>query len=537
MARPQWLLLTGFFWGGACLGCIAYWTWRRLYPRGNTALLAHKGPPTADAHEDVAPCSANGDPINESDDIVRNDSDRGVQNSAGERERSPPTQKRPTDAQHSSAVDIEGREGREGREFGYEEGNGPYAWLGDGWRTAVLEEASYCPWAEVAEHGLAMDLGSSVFKAGSGAWPAGGPDGEPQLLWSNRVGSLRGGGGGEGSLVGEECDDKLLAGDLIVSSPIVSGAVASWSGLEAIAGRAYAAVGATSAEVPLALVTNGGTNVEALAQLFFETFQAPSILITCQEVAGLASQRKATGLCLSLGHSHSRAVAVYRGIPISHSSITNKLTGQRIVAHVRDGLDWDAHSRLFGPGDQRSRTRITQIAMASRMTVLSLGGHAPRNEEEVLREGVVSTPSKLYHELPPRLAAGVDVEKGNRLLEALFRPQLMLGEGHLARGIHEVLFAALEQCPAELMPLMLDNVTICGGLASLPGLAARVQQELTLLATAARMPAPRVRSCGPQSDFAAWRGARLLQSVHGTAVTQEQYNEEGPVVCKHAFAL
>lgn len=215
---------------------------------------------------------------------------------------------------------------------------------------------------------------------------------------------------------------------------------------------------------------------------------------------------------------------------------SNELTGERIVAHVRDGFDWDAHSRLFGTCDQRTRMRLTQVAMASRMSVLSVEGQAP-SAEEVLREGVVTTPSRLYRELPPRFAAGLNAEDGNRMLTALFNPQLMVGEGHLAKPIQNVLFSALEQCPAELIPLMLDNIVLCGGMASLPGLAARVQEELTLLTTTARLLAPRVRSCGPNSDFAAWRGARLLQNLPGMAVTQAQYNEEGPTTCKHAFTL
>src|SRR5690606_13187486 len=63
-----------------------------------------------------------------------------------------------------------------------------------------------------------------------------------------------------------------------------------------------------------------------------------------------------------------------------------------------------------------------------------------------------------------------------RCTESLFQPSLI---GLEEPGLHEVAFDALMKCKPAVHSVLYNNVVLCGGSSMFPGLADRIQRELT----------------------------------------------------------
>jgi len=132
---------------------------------------------------------------------------------------------------------------------------------------------------------------------------------------------------------------------------------------------------------------------------------------------------------------------------------------------------------------------------------------------------------KLY-ELPDGQVITIGNERF-RTGEALFDPSFL---GKEATGIHQLTFNSIMKCDVDIRKDLYANVILSGGTTMFPGIADRMQKEMTALAPATlkiKIIAP------PERKFSVWVGGSILASLttfEDMWVTKDEYDESGPKI-------
>lgn len=111
--------------------------------------------------------------------------------------------------------------------------------------------------------------------------------------------------------------------------------------------------------------------------------------------------------------------------------------------------------------------------------------------------------------------------------EALFRPSRL---GLEYPGIHKSLFNAIQKCDIDLRTSFYGNIVLGGGSTMFPGIAERLQKEMTSLAPSTvkiKIVAP------PERKISAWIGGSILASLstfQSSWIKKSDYDEHGPTL-------
>jgi actin-related protein len=130
------------------------------------------------------------------------------------------------------------------------------------------------------------------------------------------------------------------------------------------------------------------------------------------------------------------------------------------------------------------------------------------------------------YELPD----GQVITMGNerfRAGEVLFQPSFI---GMEEAGIHEAIYNSIMRCPIEVRVALFGNVVLAGGNTMFPGIADRLQKELTALAPSSA----RIKViCPPERKYSTWIGGSILASLSTFQqmwISKEEYDESGPSI-------
>ncbi|CAF4370240.1 unnamed protein product [Didymodactylos carnosus] len=111
-----------------------------------------------------------------------------------------------------------------------------------------------------------------------------------------------------------------------------------------------------------------------------------------------------------------------------------------------------------------------------------------------------------------------------RCPETLFSPALI---GLEQPGIHEMLYNTIMKCDIDVRRELYGNIVLSGGTSMFPGLADRMQKEMTMLVPATmktRVIAP------PERKYAVWIGGSILSSLatfQSMWISKQEYDESG----------
>jgi actin len=129
------------------------------------------------------------------------------------------------------------------------------------------------------------------------------------------------------------------------------------------------------------------------------------------------------------------------------------------------------------------------------------------------------------YELPDGQVIAIGSERF-KCAEALFRPSLLGMEA--AVGIHKTAFNSILKCDVDIRRDLFANVVLSGGSTLFPGIADRMQKELTALAPSTmkvKVNAP------PERKHYAWLGGSTLAALSTFQqmwITKEEYDDHGP---------
>ncbi|XP_074861697.1 actin-1-like [Carettochelys insculpta] len=320
------------------------------------------------------------------------------------------------------------------------------------------------------------------------------------------------------------------AGDsLLRRSPEVSlntvmthGVVTDWDALEMLWHHIfYTELGVCPEELAV-LVTDAPlsptTNREKMAELLFESFEVPAMLVAHRSLLAVYSYGRTNGLVIGCGYGTSYTAPVHDGYILPHATYRLDVAGNALTHYL---------AKLMGecgnPFWEEELALVCRIKEQCCYLPEDYQAELAGDEAKYL----------LDFTLPDNQVISIGSERF-RCPEALFAPSALgLPEG----GIHLQAMNSIQKCQPERQAELLANVLLAGGTTLLRGFSERIRKELHPMEAAGKGHVGVLAA--PHRSYAAWLGGSIVASLNAFQniwISRHAYEERGPfIVHRHCF--
>ena len=203
-----------------------------------------------------------------------------------------------------------------------------------------------------------------------------------------------------------------------------------------------------------------------MAQIMFETFNTPAMYVAMQGVLSLYASGRTTGIVFDSGDGVSRTVPIYEGYALPHAILRLDLAGCDLTDYLMKILTETGYSFT-------SRDKCDIICdIKEKLCYVAL------DFEQEIQTTASSSSMKKSYELPDGQVIAIGNEQF-RCPKAFFQPSL-INNSHL--GIHHVYYISILKCDVDIWEDLYANTVLSGGRTMYPGIANRMQKEITALA-------------------------------------------------------
>lgn len=360
-----------------------------------------------------------------------------------------------------------------------------------------------------ANQPVVIDNGSGLMKAGFAAAEM------PKLIFPTYVGrpkhlKVMAGAAAGDIFVGEKA--KELRGILKLTYPMKNGSVLDWEDMHQIWSHIYSELDVAQDQHPVLLTEaplNPKGNRSKSAELFFESFNVPSLYVQNQSILSLYASGRTTGVVIDSGEGCTSIVPVFEGFALPHSIERMDVGGRNITEYLNLLLKKNGVANFHTSAEMETvrdiKEKLCYVAFKA-----EINEHAEEEHSEV-------------YTLPDGNTLKIGNEK-SRAPEILFNPSLI---GLEYSGIPQLLCNSISRSDLDIRRSLFSNIMLAGGSTLFDGFGDRLLLESRKLApkdTKVKIWAP------PERILSSWIGGSILASLATFKqmwVTRKEWEESG----------